>query len=389
MSVTIKDGDFILNGTSSRVVAHTLRGAGLSDVAVAEIVGGWFVGVTGAARPVPFDFTTDVQEIDPDCAITYSRDFTHVDWIDGESRVQAGLTPEELGFNARFHAIENEFDNIASQFTDLGRCVGGIRADLVGVVKELEAKITTLQNQIHALEQTKKPERPSLLGTTKIGDKEVFVTQFEDKFKFVDFVGRDLGDIGPRPVQPQPFDPRVMRPDELVTFTDGLRRTLDQTEVVRMFEAAQPVTVAELRTSPATSTVTLPTGEALGAVLADLPADLSFDTPGAVVSAVLDHIVAALPEEQAGEVRSTVVSGDALGRIGAGLLNSSVTELGLDADTSRALSAAGLNTIGHLAGADPKRVAGALSDAGVSSTVATSVVARAALARALRDVRHR
>ncbi len=57
--------------------------------------------------------------------ITYNRTFSHVDWIDNEDIVQAG---GEKGMNARFHAIEDEFDNVSTvvqQVSDALSSIGG------------------------------------------------------------------------------------------------------------------------------------------------------------------------------------------------------------------------------------------------------------------------
>jgi hypothetical protein len=43
--------------------------------------------------------------------ITYSRTFSHQDWIDNEDVVQA---EGENGFNLRFHALEDELDTIGT-----------------------------------------------------------------------------------------------------------------------------------------------------------------------------------------------------------------------------------------------------------------------------------
>jgi hypothetical protein len=393
MPVQITGDEFILNGTSSKLVAKTLKGAGLDDSRVAEIIGGWFIGVTGAAQPSPFDFTTDVQTTDPNCAITYSPQFTHFDWIDGESRVQAGLTPEELGLNARFHALENEFGAIAQQFTQLGSCVAETRSDLVGVVGELEAKITALQNEIHALKQAKKADqKPTILGTTKVADKEVLITQFEDKFRFVDFGSQVVGGlagggaVGPRP---DVFDPIAWQPEEFVDFSDGLRKTFTSPEVQELWAAGTPVTVADLRAAPATATLVLPTGEALGSVLAGLSPETSFENVNQAVGIVLEHTVSELPDVNAGAVRTSVLTGEAVDRTGAALLNSSVVGLGVDVAMAKVLSTAGLRTVGDLATADPLVVASALAGAGADPTVAGSLVARAGVASALRNVGRR
>lgn len=45
--------------------------------------------------------------------ITYTRGFTHVDWIDNEDVVQAG---GEKGFNGKFHGLEGELDAISTAF---------------------------------------------------------------------------------------------------------------------------------------------------------------------------------------------------------------------------------------------------------------------------------
>jgi hypothetical protein len=46
----------------------------------------------------------------------YTPSFSHTDWIDNRDRVQAG---GEDGFNARFHALEAEFDLLAAHINPL------------------------------------------------------------------------------------------------------------------------------------------------------------------------------------------------------------------------------------------------------------------------------
>lgn len=43
--------------------------------------------------------------------ISYTREFSHDDWIDNEDVVQAG---GEKGFNKKFHLIEDEFDAVST-----------------------------------------------------------------------------------------------------------------------------------------------------------------------------------------------------------------------------------------------------------------------------------
>jgi hypothetical protein len=56
--------------------------------------------------------------------ITYSRNFVHEDWRDGEDIVQAG---GEKGFNEKFHALETEFDRLSA-------VIAQINASLVPVI---------------------------------------------------------------------------------------------------------------------------------------------------------------------------------------------------------------------------------------------------------------
>src|SRR5439155_12411403 len=56
--------------------------------------------------------------------ITYNRTFTHADWIDNEDVVQAG---GEKGFNAKFHALETEFDNISGVITQISAGLGAFQ----------------------------------------------------------------------------------------------------------------------------------------------------------------------------------------------------------------------------------------------------------------------
>ena len=56
--------------------------------------------------------------------ITYTRAFTHEDWIDNEDVVQAG---GEKGFNKKFHDIEGEFDKISGVVTTVNTAIKNIQ----------------------------------------------------------------------------------------------------------------------------------------------------------------------------------------------------------------------------------------------------------------------
>ncbi len=56
--------------------------------------------------------------------VSYTRNFSHQDWIDNEDVVQAG---GEKGFNTKFHAIEDEFDDISTAVTELNTQIKSIQ----------------------------------------------------------------------------------------------------------------------------------------------------------------------------------------------------------------------------------------------------------------------
>lgn len=56
--------------------------------------------------------------------ISYTRTFTHDDWIDNEDVVQAG---GEKGFNQKFHAIESELDKISTTFGAANTAINAIQ----------------------------------------------------------------------------------------------------------------------------------------------------------------------------------------------------------------------------------------------------------------------
>ena len=59
--------------------------------------------------------------------ITYTRAFTHEDWIDNENVVQAG---GERGFNKKFHEIEDEFDELSVVVQQVNTALGTLGEEI-------------------------------------------------------------------------------------------------------------------------------------------------------------------------------------------------------------------------------------------------------------------
>src|SRR5690242_11404147 len=61
--------------------------------------------------------------ISPTVPSGYTRQFQHQDWVDFVDPVQAGGSN---GFNERFHALESEFDLIASVIASIDNTINAI-----------------------------------------------------------------------------------------------------------------------------------------------------------------------------------------------------------------------------------------------------------------------
>jgi hypothetical protein len=396
-TISLLQDEILIDGVSTKSVTQALTASGLASGKVAEIVGFWYLGALGVTRPAPFDFATDVQATDPNCVVTYARQFEHVDWQDGESRVQAGTTAEELGFNARFHAIENELDAISDQFGSLGACVAEIRADLVGVVRELESKITALQNSIHDLT----PPRPGpigppfgtittggglgIVGSAVVDDKDVFITQVGNEFRLIEFAGATVGRPSKGgPVLPTPgvFDPGKVTVDDFPILVAEVEDLFAQPAIKELLDRPGGASVAEIR--GITGAVVLPSGVSFASVIAAMPADARFTDAAGAVAGVTSHLVGVLPAPVvSGLKESVLVDPAARDRTGSALLNTGINALSIDPVVEGALRGAGVTTIGGLSRATATDLQGMLG-AEVSAEMLRGAVARAQVARALR-----
>lgn len=376
--ISFLDKDILVNGVSTQKVAGTLKLSGLDDVQVGSIVGWWLVGATGDTRPLPFRFSTDVQTSDPDAVVTYEREFAHSDWVDGEDRVQAGTTPEEVGFNARFHAIENEFDRVADQFARLAAAVAEVRSDLVGVVRELTSKLTALQNELHDLRAESAPKQPSpgnlgVLGSITLeNNKSAFVTKVGNDFKLIEFAGATIGQSDP--ILPPGrfggvvFRPDLIRPEEVVDVVTGIDDLLN-VPLVREVVERPGATVADLRA--AVGGAELRNGMTAASVLAALPSDQALTGVTEAVQLITADVISRLPAESASAVLQAVVTDADAQDLDATVLGEQpATVVGLGTDLAGALVGAGVGTSVHdFSAVDVTRTVKDLASAGVSVNV--------------------
>jgi hypothetical protein len=82
------------------------------------------------------------------CAPVFARSFVHIDWIDGESVVQAEETSIEAGFNNRFHKIEDDFDAMNADVRKLFECLAELRHDLAARLEEIRVELNRINTDL-------------------------------------------------------------------------------------------------------------------------------------------------------------------------------------------------------------------------------------------------
>jgi hypothetical protein len=184
-------------GVPASTIAASLREAGLTEDAVIAVLGQGISrsalaagDATAAAAAAGFTFQVQIAETAPECALTYQRLFVHPDFIDGVTVVQAGQTPDEIGFNARFHAIEGEFDSIARDLSTSSNCVAELRRELFQLTRELQIKITEIDARIAA----KGKDKDTKEGKESKEGKEGKETKEKDSKEGKDKEGKDHKD---------------------------------------------------------------------------------------------------------------------------------------------------------------------------------------------------
>jgi hypothetical protein len=145
----------LVYGVPAHTIVDALRGAGVAEDDVIAVLGRAIArsagaGIASVATP-PFVFQTTVPQQAPQCELHFEPTFTHPDFIDGVTVVQAGETPTEIGFNRRFHAIETDLGGVAEALRTVSNCIKELRLELFGVVQELQVKITTIDHRIDPL----------------------------------------------------------------------------------------------------------------------------------------------------------------------------------------------------------------------------------------------
>lgn len=77
----------------------------------------------------------------PDDQSTFRRSFEHTNWVDGQDVVQAGKTPDEIGFNERLNALETDLDNVRTDLQRSFRLIGELRQQLAAALLQIQDEL--------------------------------------------------------------------------------------------------------------------------------------------------------------------------------------------------------------------------------------------------------
>lgn len=366
------DGGLRLYGVPTEAFQRSLKDHGYADFQIAGLLSSALAGVAWA-QPVAFKFSTAVEPTDPSCQVTYRRTFEHDDWADGRSRVQAGTTPDEVGFNARFHALEHELDAVATQFTGLGRCVAGLREDLHGVVRELENEITSLRLAVAGVRREQSPKLPRLENWATQQKVIGYQTLADGKLKILLQKGEEVMFLDSKEFTAsfrQTFDPQRDVKDvakDLGTYAEAIRK--DKALARRV---AFGVTKQDLIEEMGGRLLDVSGhGITVAELLVDVPDSATFKDVVGLTDAVTTAAIGRTGDGNVGQVRAEVLAPALQGASAATVRDAKVDGLAtVTPAVSEVLHATGFTTIGSVAAVTATDLVGAASKAGLDLSLA-------------------
>ncbi len=149
-----------IEGLNPDQVFSALVDKGVSQSEAVRFIGDWLTFTVGGLKRV-FNYTEPFPETDAHCVSDFARSFTHQDWVDGESVVQAQQTTGEDGFNVRFHKIEHDIDQLGANVAKTFACMTEIRKSMFALLAEIRTAI----NQINEDLGVKTAPPPPVFGT--------------------------------------------------------------------------------------------------------------------------------------------------------------------------------------------------------------------------------
>jgi hypothetical protein len=354
-------GDLLLCGQRPEDVYSALTAKGVSEAEATKIVGEWILH-TGGFGTRTFTYANPVSPtLGPNCTPHFVRSFVHQDWVDGVSVVQAGRTTGEEGFNDRLHRIENDLDALAADTKRLFECLGELRSAVAQAFTEVANELNFIDQQLSG-----KSEPPHVIGEgggiVKSAPQYIGTTTYFGKPVNVWQTDQGMLTVPALQVTQPSVDPLVSNTGNFAKFAEA------HPELSSLFSGGK-ASVESIVNRFGSDTIDA-SGTTVKEALGVLP-------PGAEYQNVAE-LSSGLAAANAAVLRATGRSGAAVATsftdLGSGIQNVSnapVARLqGVPTQTATALSAAGITTVGALAGASATQVQQALTTGGVTTSLA-------------------
>ncbi|MFL6139699.1 MAG: hypothetical protein ACJ74O_18150 [Frankiaceae bacterium] len=348
-------------GLDPAALVDQLLNKGLSKYDASRLVNN-LVAVNLGQSPRYFTFTSPLPVTDPpDCAPKFVRSFSHQDWVDGESVVQAGESADDKGFNWRFNAIGADLDALHADVVQLFQCLSSLRQALVQALHDVALELNRIDSDVAGV-STKVPpqispwqvnitDAPQFLGVRELDGSKVTMWKAGGNVLMLPGVNT----VGLQDTVSQ----RIATGGLLSRFADA------NAEFAQDLSAGQPVKdlIAKYGSQ------TLGDGRTVAQGLAVLPPDATYAAPQAAIDAVN-------AQEQA-FLRSTIGSVDAVSAVvgvtssGAPLASVSPAAIagavaGAPSEVGTALTRAGLTTVDEVAAVPPDQLVTRLAEQGVA-----------------------
>ncbi len=337
---------------------------GVSKYDAAKLVNN-LVAINLGQSPRHFVFSQPLPTTDPaTCPPSFAQSFSHQDWIDGESVVEAGESADDKGFNWRFNALAADLEALHIDALNMYQCLITLRVELVAALNDVAAELNRIDTDIAGAVVRLPPETPWR----------------NDVAYGPEFLGIRELDGGKITMWKTPQGVMVLPGVDTVGLKETITQHLGTGGLISRFASGNVDFARDLgRGMPvkdlAAKYGSLPLGDGrtLSQGLAILPLDATYSTPQSAVDAI--------NTAEQGFIRSTVGSVDAvnavtgvtsegvpLATIGTGTIVAAIP--GATAGLAGGFAKAGLNSVGEVAALDATQLVARLGKQGVKVTQA-------------------
>jgi hypothetical protein len=366
-------------GLNPETLVDQITNKGIPKYQAVQLVNN-LIAVNLGQSPRHFTFSQPLPTTDPStCPPTFVRSFSHQDWVDGESVVQASESADDKGFNWRFNALAADLDALHGDTENLYHCLATLRAELVSALQDVAAELSRIDADLAGAVVRLPPETP---WRYNVADAPEFLGVRDLDGSKVTMWKTGQGVV----VLPGVTTMDLMDTTNQRLASGGLVSRYAGTDKTFVNDVSKGMTVQTLMDKYGSKP--LGDGRTLGQALTILPPTSTYKDPVALVGAIntaeQGYLRSTLGSIDAANALTGVTSeGQPLTTLGAASIAGAVA--GAPAGLSLGLAKAGINTVGDMAGLNATQLVEKLGKAGVqvSSAQAAEMTARAQMVSGL------